>query len=100
VLAQIESEMTELFDFLKTVYDCFGFTYKVGLSTRNPDKFIGDIAVWDKAEAQLKSVLDRVHPNDWELNEGDGAVSRGRGFETPQLLTCNLIPQTVLRTKD
>ncbi len=67
--------MVDLFDFVRKVYGLFGFTYKVGLSTRNPDKFIGDIAVWDKAEAQLKSVLDRVHPNDWTLNEGDGAVS-------------------------
>jgi threonyl-tRNA synthetase len=70
--------MINLFDFLKAVYDLFGFTYKVGLSTRNPEKFIGDIAVWDKAEAQLKTVLDRAHPNDWTLNEGDGAVSRNR----------------------
>lgn len=60
---------------MEAVYGALGFTYKVGLSTRNPNKFIGDIAVWDKAESQLKSVLDRVFPNNWKLNEEDGAVS-------------------------
>lgn len=70
---QIEEEIAQLFDFLETVYAGFGFSYKVGLSTRNPDKFIGDVAVWDKAESQLKSVLDRQFPGNWVLNEGDGA---------------------------
>jgi threonyl-tRNA synthetase len=65
---------------LETVYGALGFTYKVGLSTRNPDKFIGDLAVWDKAEAQLKRVLERVFPGQWKLNEGDGAVNMPRVF--------------------
>lgn len=70
---QIESEISDLFDFLDKVYGCFGFTYKVGLSTRNPESFIGDVSVWDKAEAQLKAVLDNKMPGKWQLNEGDGA---------------------------
>jgi threonyl-tRNA synthetase len=73
---QIEDEIAGIFDLLETVYGALGFTYKVGLSTRNPNKFIGDIAVWDKAEDQLKKVLDRVFPGNWKLNEADGAVSR------------------------
>ncbi len=60
---------------MSAVYDCFGFTYKVALSTRPPQKFIGDIAVWDKAEAQLKGSLEKFFPGQWKLNEGDGAVS-------------------------
>ncbi|KAJ9101674.1 threonyl-tRNA synthetase [Naganishia friedmannii] len=70
---QIEDEIAGVFDLLETVYGALGFTYKVGLSTRNPDKFIGDLAVWDKAEDQLKRVLERVFPGQWKLNEGDGA---------------------------
>jgi hypothetical protein len=38
------------------------------------------LAVWDKAEAQLKRVLERVFPGQWKLNEGDGAVSSLRLF--------------------
>jgi threonyl-tRNA synthetase len=61
-------------DFLQTVYHAFGFTYKVGLSTRNPQKFIGELDIWDKAEAQLSRVLERVFPGQWKLKEGDSAV--------------------------
>jgi len=58
---------------MDAIYCKFGMEFKVGLSTRNPDKFIGDLAIWDKAEAQLKNVLDKVAPGAWKLNEGDGA---------------------------
>lgn len=41
------------------------------LSTR-PESYLGDIEVWNQAEAALKDALDR-HGLPWELNEGDGA---------------------------
>lgn len=36
-------------DFLRCVYDVFGFSFQLHLSTR-PEKFLGDIAVWIQAE--------------------------------------------------
>lgn len=39
-------------DFLRCVYDVFGFSFQLHLSTR-PEKFLGDIAVWDQAEKVL-----------------------------------------------
>ena len=36
-------------EFLQAVYKVFGFTFKLNLSTR-PDKFIGEIETWNKAE--------------------------------------------------
>lgn len=36
-------------DFLRCVYHVFGFSFQLHLSTR-PDKYLGDIAVWDQAE--------------------------------------------------
>lgn len=36
-------------EFLQAVYKVFGFTFKLNLSTR-PDKFIGDVETWNKAE--------------------------------------------------
>lgn len=48
-LLQIKEEMAGCLDFLKTVYGIFGFTFKLRLSTR-PEKFLGEIAVWDDAE--------------------------------------------------
>lgn len=47
---QITEEIKGCLDFLDHVYGVFGFTYKLYLSTR-PEKFMGDPAMWDKAEA-------------------------------------------------
>jgi threonyl-tRNA synthetase len=58
-------------EFLKAVYDTFGFTYKLALSTR-PKKFLGDIEVWDSAEKQLAATLSEF-TSDWKLNPEDGA---------------------------
>merc|ERR1719427_2111434 len=68
---QIRSEMAGCLDFLKHVYSVFGFTYQLRLSTR-PEKYIGDIAVWDKAEKDLAESLDKMGMP-WKLNPGDGA---------------------------
>lgn len=57
------------------MYGKFGFTFKMKLSTR-PEGHLGDIATWDKAEAQLTKALDKFVAEGgtpWELNPGDGA---------------------------
>merc|ERR1711976_818569 len=68
---QIKDEMRGALDFLQHVYQIFGFTYQLRLSTR-PEKFLGDIAVWDKAEKDLAESLDKMGIP-WKLNPGDGA---------------------------
>jgi len=68
---QIKAEMLGALEFLKRVYTIFGFTYKLKLSTR-PEKFLGDIKVWDQAEADLAESLDGLGL-EWKLNPGDGA---------------------------
>jgi threonyl-tRNA synthetase len=55
---QIESEMTALFGLVAHVYQAFGLSYKMQLSTRNPEKFLGEIAVWDAAEKALAAALE------------------------------------------
>lgn len=67
---QVESEIDHCLEFLETVYNIFGFTFTLSLSTR-PEKYIGTIDIWDKAEAQLTKSLNKRH--EWQLNEGDGA---------------------------
>ncbi|CAD6585517.1 MAG: threonyl-tRNA synthetase [Tremellales sp. Tagirdzhanova-0007] len=47
--------------------------FKVGLSTRNPKKWMGDLAIWDKAESDLKTVLEKQMPGEWHTNEEDAA---------------------------
>jgi len=68
---QIKAEMQGALAFLKHVYTTFGFTYKLKLSTR-PEKFLGDIKVWDAAEKDLAESLDGLGL-EWKLNPGDGA---------------------------
>lgn len=68
---QIEQEINSSFDFLRSVYGTLGFDFKMELSTR-PDKYLGDLAVWDRAEAMLTNALNASGAK-WELNPGDGA---------------------------
>jgi len=68
---QINSEIDGALDFLKHVYGVFGFSLTMALSTR-PEKFIGKIEVWDKAEKQLEEALIKSG-FEWKLNPGDGA---------------------------
>merc|ERR1712168_1123924 len=64
----IKSEMMGAMDFLGKVYGIFGFTFKLYLSTR-PEKFLGDIEVWNDAEKDLQESLDSMDIP-WKLNPG------------------------------
>ena len=70
---QIESEIADIMDIAGEIYSTFGLTYEAELSTR-PDDFMGEVALWDKAEESLKNILiKRYGENGFEINEGDGA---------------------------
>ena len=70
---QIADEILDIMSIATELYDTFGLTYTAELSTR-PDDYMGDIEVWNKAEADLKAILEKVYGEDgYELNEGDGA---------------------------
>ena len=47
---QIEQEVAGVLDFLKYVYDIFGFEYTFELSTRPEEKYLGTVEQWKKAE--------------------------------------------------
>jgi threonyl-tRNA synthetase len=68
---QIGDEVERLLELIKRVYNDFGLPYSAKLSTRPPD-FLGEIATWDSAEAQLKAALERAGQA-YTVNEGDGA---------------------------
>jgi threonyl-tRNA synthetase len=68
---QLANEISGAFDFLRHIYGIFGFTFTLALSTR-PEKFLGDIDLWNKAEKQLEDAL-RCSGFEWKLNPGDGA---------------------------
>ncbi|PYR32472.1 MAG: threonine--tRNA ligase [Acidobacteria bacterium] len=68
---QIADEIERLLRLVQRVYGDFGLQYTAKLSTRPPE-FLGEIATWDHAEAQLKMALDTAGQA-YTLNEGDGA---------------------------
>jgi len=68
---QIGDEVERLIRLVQRVYGDFDLPYTAKLSTR-PDEFLGEVATWDHAEAQLKSALERAGVA-YTLNEKDGA---------------------------
>lgn len=71
--SQIEEEIDDIIEIADQIYSTFGVTYRAELSTR-PDDYMGDIEVWNRAEAALKRILDkRYGEGNYEVNEGDGA---------------------------
>ena len=70
---QIGSEIKDIIEIAKYLYGIFGLDFELTLSTR-PDDFMGDIELWNEAEANLRSVLDELcGVNQYRINEGDGA---------------------------
>jgi len=55
---QIEGEVATLLKLVAGVYRLFGLEYDFELATRNPDKYLGEIATWDVAEANLQAALE------------------------------------------
>ncbi|KAL5707517.1 threonine--tRNA ligase [Ranunculus cassubicifolius] len=68
---QIKEEVRSVLDFIQYAYDIFGFTFELELSTR-PEKYLGEVETWDRAEEALKEALDEFG-RPWKINEGDGA---------------------------
>ncbi|KAI5679171.1 hypothetical protein M9H77_10121 [Catharanthus roseus] len=69
--SQIKDEVKGVLEFISYAYKIFGFTFDLKLSTR-PERFLGDLESWDKAEAALADALNEFG-KPWQINEGDGA---------------------------
>ncbi len=70
---QLEDEVVKMCDLIKEVCTDLGMAdgITVQFSTR-PEQRIGSEEDWDRAEAALRKVLDRIDMK-WVINEGDGA---------------------------
>ncbi|KAL6541788.1 hypothetical protein OROGR_011274 [Orobanche gracilis] len=69
--SQIKDEVMAVLEFISYVYNVFGFTFDLKLSTR-PENHAGNLEDWEKAEAALTEALNEFG-KPWEINEGDGA---------------------------
>lgn len=68
---QVEGEIRHIIDLTVRFYAVFGITPSCVLATR-PEKFMGDAADWDKAEAAVKNALDASGMR-YEVQAGEGA---------------------------
>lgn len=68
---QIKQEITSLIEMVKEYYKKIGLVPEFFLSTR-PDDFMGEVDTWNKAEADLKDVLES-NKISFKLKEKDGA---------------------------
>lgn len=68
----IVQEVKELVRLYEYMYSVFGLEYHIELSTRPEEKFIGEIATWDKAEKALADALEAIG-KEYKVNPGDGA---------------------------
>lgn len=69
---QIEDEVKNIMALFDEVYSLFGLSYRIVLSTRPEEGYIGTPEFWDKAEEALaKACVDSGH--EYQVNPGDGA---------------------------
>jgi threonyl-tRNA synthetase len=68
---QLEAEVTEVVQLARFMMDTFGFSeYELLLSTR-PDKYAGNVQIWEEATEALKSVLEKLKL-DYAIDPGEG----------------------------
>lgn len=68
---QIREEYKRILEITEIFYSIFNMSYSFRLGTR-PDKFMGEPALWDKAESILKDILEESG-KEYFIEEGDGA---------------------------
>jgi len=67
----VAEEITNCLDFLKEVYDVFGFEFAIRLSTQ-PDKSVGDHDTWRRSEEALAQAL-QANDIAYTIDKGGGA---------------------------
>lgn len=71
---QVEEEIRNTLEFVKVVYSTLnlGVGYRLALSTRPEEHYIGTVEEWDRAEEGLRRALN-ASGMPWTVKEGDGA---------------------------
>ncbi|HYE59644.1 MAG TPA: threonine--tRNA ligase, partial [Candidatus Kapabacteria bacterium] len=72
---QIEQEFGNVLSAIKEALTTYGLNYWIRLSLRDPnqkEKYLGDDATWDKAEATMRKLL-KEHEIDCKETEGEAA---------------------------
>ncbi|TET25755.1 MAG: threonine--tRNA ligase [Dehalococcoidia bacterium] len=100
---QLEDEVVGVLELALFMVDTFGFTdYQLLLSTR-PEKYAGDIQVWEEATKTLSQALARLGL-DYDIDPGEGVFygpkidikfkdALGRGWQGPTIQVDFNLPQ-------
>jgi threonyl-tRNA synthetase len=100
---QLEDEVAGVLDLALFMIDTFGFkNYKMYLSTR-PEKYAGDLKVWEEATDTLAKALERQKLS-YEIDPGEGVFygpkidikfedAVGRGWQGPTIQVDFNLPQ-------
>jgi len=100
---QLEDEVVGVLELAYFMIDTFGFTnYQILLATR-PEKYAGDIKVWEEATETLKKALTRLKI-DYEVDLGEGVFygpkidikfedALGRAWQGPTIQVDFNLPQ-------
>ncbi len=69
---QLDEELNRVLAFVLSMLKAFGFSdFEVNISTR-PEKYVGELANWDRAEESLKAAVLRTGL-EFKVDEGGGA---------------------------
>jgi threonyl-tRNA synthetase len=70
---QMQDEIASLLDFVMSVLRAFGFDeFTANLSTKDPNKYVGDDTIWEKATEGLRAALVK-YGLPFNVKEGDAA---------------------------
>ncbi len=74
--SQLEQEMGSVWDLIRDFYSTFGFTLLPRFSRRDPalpEKYMGSVEGWDKAENAIKNLIDTRSSDNWVDGIGEAA---------------------------
>jgi threonyl-tRNA synthetase len=70
---QLQDEIASLLEFVMSVLRAFGFDeFTANLSTKDPNKYVGDDAIWEKSTEALRAALVK-YGLPYKVKEGDAA---------------------------
>ncbi|MCE2403157.1 threonine--tRNA ligase [Candidatus Poribacteria bacterium] len=69
---QIADEYERILGLFQRIYSKFDLPFRCDFSTRNPEKFMGDVDVWNRAEDILESVL-KNNQIEYAVDPGEAA---------------------------
>ncbi|MCR5184780.1 MAG: threonine--tRNA ligase [Bacilli bacterium] len=69
---QLVDEINSILKLYDEIYSIFGLDYKIELSTRPEEGYIGELEIWNKSEAILKEACEKSG-HEFKINPGDGA---------------------------